>query len=210
MLNDLKFKTRDNGIDNLIIKEILKENVYRINESNVKDKIVLDIGANIGIFSVWVSQWAKKVFSFEPEKENYRYLLKNIKLNYCQNIIPVNKAVLDRNGVAVLKGEYGGAFIEGIFNKNTEKEQAVETITLDKIFNEYQIENCILKIDCEGSEYKIIEKANQLDKVEYLTMEYHKTNQKNFGNMMAKLSEFFNLHLFGSYKKGGYLYGKRY
>src|SRR5579885_1432959 len=60
-----------------------------------KGDIVLDAGANVGIFSILASRKAHKVIAIEPDPENYGYLLKNIEANHAENIIPVNIALSD-------------------------------------------------------------------------------------------------------------------
>ncbi|MEK7500350.1 MAG: FkbM family methyltransferase, partial [Patescibacteria group bacterium] len=39
---------------------------------------VVDIGANVGLYTVIAAKKARKVFSFEPESENFILLNKNV------------------------------------------------------------------------------------------------------------------------------------
>lgn len=62
-----------------------------------KGDVVLDIGANIGFYSKILSDLvgaSGKVYSFEPDKVNFNYFLKNT--HGLTNIVPVNKAVADQ------------------------------------------------------------------------------------------------------------------
>ena len=60
---------------------------------------VLDLGANIGFYTVLFSKLAGengKVFAFEPDAKNYEYLKENTKALY--NVIIEKKAVSDKTG----------------------------------------------------------------------------------------------------------------
>lgn len=67
--------------------------------------IILDIGANIGNHSLY---WAKKrmaqkIYSFEPMLSTYQTLLKNVQINYLDDIvIPINIGLSDTEGCAEL------------------------------------------------------------------------------------------------------------
>jgi Methyltransferase FkbM domain len=50
----------------------------------------------------------------------------------------------------------------------------IPSAALDAVFDALGIENCkLLKIDCEGSEYEILLASRSLEKVEYLSGEFH-------------------------------------
>lgn len=66
-----------------------------------KGDIVIDIGANIGYYSLLASKLVGeegKVYAFEPEPKNFGLLKRNIELNGARNIIPVQAIVADRAG----------------------------------------------------------------------------------------------------------------
>ena len=74
------FKNYEKSVKNFVKKKLNKN-------SNT-----IDIGANLGYFSILFSSIIKqgKVYSFEPEKKNFKKLLDNIKLNNFKNILPYN------------------------------------------------------------------------------------------------------------------------
>jgi len=57
----------------------------------------LDIGANVGIFSLIASKHlsAGRVLSFEPNVDVFTYLVKNLQQNGCTNVTPLNMALTD-------------------------------------------------------------------------------------------------------------------
>ena len=78
------FKYRANTTDENIINEILNKQAYRKKKINFfieEDDVWLDGGAHIGFFSLYASKNnAKKIYCFEPEKENFSLLQQNIEM----------------------------------------------------------------------------------------------------------------------------------
>jgi FkbM family methyltransferase len=60
--------------------------------------VAVDIGANIGYYSLIMAAVAKKVYAFEPDAASFNLLRDNVKLNGLDNVTLVNKAVSDRKG----------------------------------------------------------------------------------------------------------------
>lgn len=62
-------------------------------------KIILDIGACIGLFSLNMSKILPKsnIYLFEPVKESFELIKKNILNNNVKNIIPINKGIFSEN-----------------------------------------------------------------------------------------------------------------
>jgi len=44
----------------------------------INSEILLDIGANIGFYSILSSDFFKKIYSYEPNERNFKVLKKNI------------------------------------------------------------------------------------------------------------------------------------
>ena len=162
-------------------------NVWMINEYDVEDfeintnDTVIDIGAHIGLFSLLVSQLCKtgKILSFEPVSENFDLLVSNLKLNRIENILPFNMAVSKNSGRLdlFLNNDQSA---HSIFSKSSESISA-ESTSLQKIFDENKISSCkLLKLDCEGAEYQIIDSlpSEYLDKIQNIVMEYHLADTK--------------------------------
>jgi hypothetical protein len=67
-----------------------------------------------------------------------------------------------------------------IFSKSSES-ISVESTSLQKIFEENKISSCkLLKLDCEGAEYEIIDSlpSEYLNKIQNIVMEYHSADTK--------------------------------
>jgi len=116
-------------------------------------------------------------------------------------------AVTDGPGFVRMYGRYGDS---QAYTSAATSPDAVRSYGLSECLR--TLDSAVVKIDAEGSEYGIIRGASNvcMKKVSYLAMEYHKTGPSEFGEMVAKLSRTHNIHLFGSYETGGYLYARIY
>ena len=123
-----------------------------------KGNNVLDIGANIGYFSLIASRLvgpSGKIYSFEPTPFTFNKFNKNITLNSYANIRVYKKAVSDKSGNASFKiptgtvKNSGRASLRDIEENNSTVE--VKTITLDSILNEIEPIH-LIKMDIEGAE----------------------------------------------------------
>lgn len=206
--------------DDIVIKEMFEMNVYQVNEDLCKDAVVVDIGANIGAFCIQCGLLgAKSIFGFEPEPDNYGYLVENIKDNGLQSISHLYNSGIWNEYISknIYVGQ-GATIIDELVNdkkalKVCKKDLfKADFMSVHKLFDIVNSDIDILKIDCEWAEYKIIEAMDleMLMKVKYITMEFHSADDITFGKMIAKLSKVFNLHIIGKSDKGGQIYGDRY
>lgn len=117
--------------------------------------IVLDIGANVGYFSLIAARRAGsrgKVFAFEPAPENFELLKRNIEFNDLFNITPVPKAVSNESRVATLTlGELSDQ--HSLFRPALVAATGtvdVECVALDDFLD--GITPDVIKMDIEGNE----------------------------------------------------------
>lgn len=168
---DLKLVDPD-GLEWLLMREVERD--YNTADLKLtKDSIVVDIGAHVGIVSMSIAkQFGCKVWAYEPEPENFRRLRANIEANGLGDLVtPFNLAVT-KHGTSVIispnKANSGGATIYG-----HDEGTLVESTTLGKILKDVGTID-LLKIDCEGAEYEILENANGLlKKVLAIRGEFH-------------------------------------
>jgi len=143
----------------ILIEEILITKAYENREIKVQpNDIVLDCGANIGIFSVYASKKAGMVYAFEPGKNEIALLYENKTLNNCDNIKIIPKAVLDNseNAKLVPLGITGGYLAN---KEKTNKEDAldIETVSIDQFVKKEGLEKVdFIKMDIEGSEARAL------------------------------------------------------
>jgi FkbM family methyltransferase len=66
---------------------------------------VVDVGAHIGYYTVLASRLVReegRVYAFEPDPDTFAVLIENIKTKAIPNVLPIQKAVADRIGDAIL------------------------------------------------------------------------------------------------------------
>lgn len=129
--------------------------------------VVIDAGANIGIFTLLASRKARKVIAVEPDPENFSYLVRNVKLNNAENVILVNEALSDYVG----EGRISGRGLSAALSPN--KGTAVKVTTIDAILRQLRVTKAdIVKMDIEGEEVKALN-GEYLPKVRELMVEVH-------------------------------------
>lgn len=154
---------------------------------NVKDKYVIDIGANIGDTAIYFGlMGAKHVYAFEPYPYSYALAKRNIAKNSIKQVTLLNMGVGFKPLKIRIKTDYknyGGTNL-----KTFKTGQKIKIITLEDIVKRYnKIDGGILKIDCEGCEYGIIlnTKNETLQKFDQIMIEYH----YGYKNLLIKLKE---------------------
>ena len=193
--NNIKIKIRTNSTDIMQLGTVWLVEDYEVSGFNINNEdIVIDIGAHIGLFSLFVSQYCKngKIFSYEPIEENYNILKENTELNKIKNIIPFNSAVSNQsNKLKIFIDSDDSA--HSIFESD-KKFIEVNSTTIKSIFDENEIKNCnLLKLDCEGAEYQIIESIPKeyFLKIDKMIIEYHKANEniKLYNKLIQNLND---------------------
>ncbi len=145
------------------------------------DSVVIDIGANIGVFSLYAAlSGAKKVYAFEPSKEAFEILCKNISLNnFSDIIIPINKAVSNVDDL-ILQFPYSSSPYNSIGSCDSDNNMnycEISTITINTFIerNDAIDKIDLLKLDCEGAEFDILPSLNEFvfGKINAIRMECH-------------------------------------
>ena len=167
-----------------LVRQDLKDDIYGLRripwETGAR---VIDIGANIGMVSIYLALLHPdiKIFALEPMPENFDSLVANIRLNHVQDVVQPSNSAVTCDGrqfemIAHLASNTGGAtgFLRDM-NLPEHQKALVESTTLRDIFRYCVPDRCrLLKIDCEGAEHEIIKSAGELlESVDYLSAELH-------------------------------------
>lgn len=145
------------------------------------DAIIVDIGANIGVYSIWASTKGKnnKIYAFEPMKDNFELMQENLALNNCNNVISFNYAVASKKEKRKLY--LNDAVEHSLFSREDDQEFVeIETVALTNIINENSLDQIdLLKMDCEGAEYEIFYNTPEsyFEKIKVIRMEFHGTKE---------------------------------
>jgi FkbM family methyltransferase len=125
--------------------------------------IVLDIGANIGFFSLFLSKTVGskgKVYAFEPIPKTFDICKKNIEINKVRNIFTFQFALsnkCDKVTFRVKGDNYSMASMVWFKNDHDVEEIQIETKKLDQIKEISNKRISFIKIDVEGAEGKVIQ-----------------------------------------------------
>ena len=189
----LKMKIRVKSTDLMQLTTIWLTREYEAPGFEIKENdTIIDVGGHIGLFMLFCEQFCHKgkIYCFEPASDNYKIFLDNTKLNNFKNVFPFNIAVSKQDGKIplYLNDDTSG---HSIFLKNSNSIQ-VDSITLQKIFDLNNIKKCnLLKLDCEGSEYEIIDSLpdSYFSMIDKMIIEYHFAEKypKLLTNLIKKL-----------------------
>ncbi len=147
--------------------------IYRVVEP--KDRSVLDVGANIGDSSVYFAlKGAERVLALEPHPLSFQSLAENVRINSLQSVItPVNAGLSSRVGTASFDASSNSGVVARL-GSPCRKEQ-VSVLSLARVIEDFDLEDSVLKLDCEGCEYEAILSAEPaiLRHFERIVIEFH-------------------------------------
>ena len=172
----------------------------------LKERSFIDIGSNIGYFSLLVGIKNKQciIYSYEPNQYLLNHFKRNVALNNLDNIILKNCAISDSNEcIKLFEGHELNSGSTGIFDKdNLSKSFWVNSTTLAHEIRNYQFPPKLIKIDTEGSEYFILKNFSNIisilpDDVEFIV----EINPEIIGKYKAnKIIENFQNHSFNAFE----------
>lgn len=123
---------------------------------------VIDIGAHIGLFSVYCSRLAGtsgKIISFEPTPGTFSIMQETLRLNKCSNVIPMQAAVGASPGKATfyVSNEHEGCNANSLVkNRNNAQGYDIDMRSIDSICREEGMKPRLIKIDAEGAELDVL------------------------------------------------------
>jgi len=158
-----------------ILKDVFMDGEYEL-ELKYRPKIVFDIGANVGVSSVYFSLKYPdaEIFAFEPDKNIQEQLRKNIK--QFQNIKLSECAITDRDGPTSFYSSIGRSESSSLIERKDKaiEVQEVEGETLDKAIEIADGNNIdLLKCDAEGGEWSIFHDSKKLNRIKNVIIEVH-------------------------------------
>ncbi|WP_176767883.1 FkbM family methyltransferase [Nitrosospira sp. Nsp18] len=155
------FQEADEGVIVLLKRQLPKNGIF------------IDIGANIGTFTLVAARRALlgQVHAFEPSAHHFARLARNIELNHFGNVFLNQKGIYDQPGEATLflpsqAGEMNNSGAASLYTCRTEEaeqvSEGVSLIRLDDYIRDRSVECVdIIKIDIEGAEIKALEGARE-------------------------------------------------
>ena len=138
--------------------------------------IFIDVGSNVGIYSLAASQTFDKVFAFEPSEVTFNLLNQNISLNESGNITIMRVRLSNEtsmvnlyhnplnNGGASLNEPSKNA-INNHIDYNWNNVESVKTDKMDNVFGNINGDINLIKIDVEGHEISVIKGGLEIIKL---------------------------------------------
>ena len=162
-IGENKFLVREDDLIGLGgVIEVFVRQVYGYMDP--KNKVVLDIGAFIGDSAVWFSKkGASRVIAYEPYKPMFELAEWNIDLNFSSHDIKIYNCGVGKESKAarlnVIGGRYGSNRTE--IGNGIKTHDIIDTVEVYIVSIKDVLEKAggvdAIKMDCEGSEYEILE-----------------------------------------------------
>lgn len=130
----------------------------------VKDKVLFDVGANVGSYTLTLARSAKRIYSFEASPSNAAVLRRFVKHSGLSNIEVIDKAVSDLTGEKInlfTSPDTGGNHSQ--FHDYGKGSETATTITLDQFAGDNKIDRVdVIKMDIEGGELRAFQGARRI------------------------------------------------
>lgn len=194
------FEYREESSSDLqVISEVWDDDVYRVAQMvDLQFDTILDIGANIGAFTVLAHKiWPDAhILAVEPENENYSLLQQNVRSNTL-GVRCMQYAVTSHDHGVSLNPYYGNtqiaapgdlgdtyglepnpwrdtAWMVALDSGAGTLQQHVPSKTLDQTLDDLTFgELGLLKMDIEGAELEVFQTFQHWNRIQYITMECH-------------------------------------
>ncbi|MFO1040985.1 MAG: FkbM family methyltransferase [Planctomycetaceae bacterium] len=172
--------------DREVVREVVAYDAYRLDLRGLmptQESFVIDVGAHIGCFArMWHMRNPKsKIICVEVCPENWELLDVNAAVIACVEhsacTYEVGQLVL-HNSVMEGGDATGGSIVTSPNVQHSGRywrdEREIQTVTLEGLMSKYEFPRIdCLKLDCEGSEFSILENTTSLDKIGFICGEYH-------------------------------------
>ncbi len=168
-----------------LVREIFQDEIYAPAFHDTNRPVVLDVGANAGVFAVWASLPPRRavVHAVEPVPSSFSLLRRNVaRVGSASRTRFLQAAVADRSGMATLFLDRSASCDTLIppasqdWEERTVSTITVPTLTLLEIYDSFSLSSCdVLKLDIEGGECQVLDAASDdvLRRADRIVVETH-------------------------------------
>jgi FkbM family methyltransferase len=176
--NGLRLHSGPRDSAGFLFFEIFANGCYRRGLPVALSGAVVDIGANIGAFTLDAATRypAAIVHAYEPDPPTCDVLRRNVEANGLASRVRIwNEAVAGESGTLRLWRGDGSVVASAHLPQLRRGESCdVPAVTLETVLSRTSGRIGVLKMDCEGAEAEILEAAGSaLDAVDFIVAEYH-------------------------------------
>jgi FkbM family methyltransferase len=172
--------------------------------------VVWDAGAHAGATTYFLAQMvgpSGRIYAFEPDQNNYNYLLQNIELHKLHNVIPVKKALSGSSGTAefCMDGSMSAGLSDYLLYSEKTKFQRVATVSFEDACAEFGEVPAYVKMDIEGAEIATVESSREFLKahpVNFAIESYHPVDGELTWKPLEKLFSSIGYEVWSSDKFG--------
>jgi len=189
---------RPSSSDRFVFYEVLVRNDYlQQGQTLNQGDTVVDIGANIGCFSVLAAKRVGstgRVIAVEPGEATYRQLCRNMELNGLTNVTPVRAAIGRHDGKARLHvHDLSGlsSLYDSVDGHETgDHAEDVQVVSLQTLLADTGVDFChYIKVDCEGAEYELLDgmTTELASRIGQTTIETHRIQKHEPAELRKRL-----------------------
>jgi FkbM family methyltransferase len=161
-----------------------------------KDTTFIDVGANVGYFTILCSRLAQTVYAFEPVPDVFERLSRNINLNNCKNVRAFQRAVSkEKTRLTLFESKISDGHDSTIRRFEHDKSILVDAVTLDETVQP-SARNIVMKVDAEGSEMDVLRGASGLIKsgnISAIVLEWARQIYPNIANLRERFALYSSL-----------------
>jgi len=171
------------------VNEVLEQGEYSF--LNVYETII-DIGCNIGTFSLYMSEKAKHIYAIDLAERNIDCLKETIIFNNLENIKPFVAAISGDGKPRVVDRGEDNSGSSGVWKFGTESKNVftMKTLTLEQFMDREKIEYAdLVKIDVEGAEREIVNKRFPKDRVGIVIGESHAEKWNSLEDLLIQVAK---------------------
>lgn len=157
--------------------------------------LFIDVGANIGSYTIWAAELGAEVIALEPAKDTFALLTENVALNGYP-VKPIEAAAGSACGIT--------RFTVGQDSVNRlDPEGSVETmmVTIDSIIEDRTVAG--MKIDVEGFEIEVLrgcERALSEQRIELIQLEWNANSTEAVGADRRPVADLLTEHGYSLYR----------
>lgn len=160
-----------------------------------EDRTIIDIGANVGLFTIFAAQRLPhaRITAFEPVHSTFQTLAENVSAARLKaDVSLVNAGVAGSDGRKLIYLGSSSDLASLYPNSESQEKEWIETRDINRVLQNHGDEISLLKMDCEGAEWEILDCARPelLQKVGRIYVEFHGVTPQKMRAALAILAQF--------------------